>query len=115
LQRRREVAAFKALFEGRANAILKALNAPEELVKSRLFGLLSHKSEDLVVKATNVVFATGRKMIRFTSLPGEVKAMSDPIFDDFGGYLTIMVNRDLFAFRASYSEAMLVVQYMNAN
>ena len=49
-------------------------------------------------------------MIRFTSLPCEVNALIDPIFN-FYSYITIMVKRDLFAFRAHKSEAMVVEQY----
>ena len=33
LKERRDVAAFRALFEGRANAVLKALTEPKEQVK----------------------------------------------------------------------------------
>ena len=51
-------------------------------------------------------------MIRFSHLPGEVNAQTDPIFD-FAGYLTIMVKSDFFAFQNKMNEAMLVVQYKN--
>ena len=51
-------------------------------------------------------------MIQFSHLPGEVNALTDPIFD-FAQYQTIMVERDLFAFRSHRGEKMLVVQYEN--
>ena len=80
-----------------------------------LYSLISYRLKDLVLKPANIVVAAGKgKMIRFTSLPGEVNALSDPIFD-FDGFKTIMVKSDLFAFRSSESEGMLVVQYENAS
>ena len=105
LTERRDLAAFRALYAGRANAIFKALNAPNDQAEQRLFDLLSHKVEDLVFKPANLVFAVrdSKKMIRFSHLPGEVDLLSDPIFDFAGmggGFQTIMVKSDLFAFRS---------------
>ena len=70
----------------------------------------------MVFKPANLVFAVddSKKMIQFSHLPGEVNALTDPIFD-FAQYQTIMVESDLFAFRSHGEEKMLVVQYENVS
>ena len=106
---------FGARYETQINAVPNALNPPLKQAAAKLFGLLSHRLEDLGGKPANIVVTAGnRKMIRFTHLPSEVNELSDPIFD-FIGYITIMVKSDLFTFRDSKSQSMLVVQYENAS
>ena len=113
---RRDLAGFIALYQGRANAILKALNAPTEKAKQQgLLRLLSHKFEDSVVKPANIVFATdGNEMITFSHLPGEVNLLRDPIFN-LKNHVTIMVRSDLYAFYSLLGSAMEVYQIENAS
>ena len=50
LQKRRDLAAFRALYAGRTNDLIKALNAPSGQAQQKgLFSLISHRLEYLVV------------------------------------------------------------------
>lgn len=77
-------AEFRVSYEGKVNAVGKAVNAKIEQVQEKLFGLLSDKIEDFVVPPTNAVFTDrwdeSNRMLRFTSVPGRLTALTDPTF-----------------------------------